>query len=414
MPISRILFAHSGGVTSVLNSTAYGVITEARKQKCPPILIAQNGILGLIQNKIYDTTSLTQQDLETICQTPSSVFGSCRHKLPHYQDNPKAWQSLLQNCKTHHIDTIIYQGGNDSQDTSLKINEAASITHSPLRCYGIPKTIDNDLYGTDFSPGFPSCAKYLATSIREASLDTQAMSATSTKVFIMEVMGRHSGWLALSTAMACENGHGPDIILLPERPVDTEEYLAKTQEVVAKKGFCIVVASEGIIHKQTGKRFNQSNLKDAFGHHKLGGVAQELARLVQDNLRYKTHYSIPDYLQRSAGHIRASIDVSIAIQLGRAAIHACINKAPCALLGLERTPNNQWHIIQTPLALCANKEKTVPDNYISSCQTHISEEGKQYFAPLIQGECYPSYDQGLPQYFDPKHLQYLQQPQHCE
>ncbi len=410
MVIQNIVYAHSGGVTSVLNTTASGLITAARQHQLPT-LIAQNGILGLIHNKLYRTDNLNAHDLECLAQTPSSVFGSCRHKLPHHHDDPRAWDGFFNTIKQHHIDCIIYQGGNDSQDTSVKILEAAEQRRIPLNCYGIPKTIDNDLYGTDFSPGFPSCAKYLCTSIAEASLDTRAMCKSSTKVFIMEVMGRHTGWLALATAMAsCQQHQGPHIILTPEHPVDIQQWLAHTDHVVKDLGYCVVVASEGIINSDSSNRLTETKQTDAFGHVQLGGVGAQLAQWVNTHLGYKTHYAIPDYLQRSAGHLRSTIDVQLATQLGHRAIELAQAQADSCLLGLQRSEDG-WQIVPAPLTTCANREKPVPEAFFSENKRHISPAGRDYFKPLIAGEVYPTYHQGLPEYFDTSILRYQQQPQ---
>ncbi len=406
MLTKNIIFAHSGGVTSVLNTTASGLISRA-KQKNVNTLIAKNGILGLLENKLYRSDNLNEHDLTKLRQTPSSVFGSCRYKLPHHHEDPQLWQTLFQNCQEHNIDAIIYQGGNDSQDTSLKIMQAAAAYQYPITCYGIPKTIDNDLYGTDFSPGFPSCAKYLATSIQEASLDTQAMSRSSTKVFIMEVMGRHTGWLAMASALAAKtSAQGPHIILTPERPVDISNWLAYTKATVARYGHCVIVASEGIIDQSTQQRLCTNSTTDAFGHQKLGGVAAQLAQLVETQLQFKTHYAIPDYLQRSAGHLRSEVDDRIAWQLGQEAIDLYLKNTASCLLGLSRTKDD-WQITPTSLAICANKEKKLPDNFYSDNAMHISATGRAYFLPLIQGEVYPNYQHGLPDYFDNSKLQLL-------
>lgn len=410
MVTQNIVYAHSGGVTSVLNTTASSLIATARKHQLPT-LIAQNGILGLIHNKLYRTDNLSSQDLERLAQTPSSVFGSCRHKLPHHHDDPRAWDGFFNTIAQHNIDCIIYQGGNDSQDTSVKILEAATQRQIALKCYGIPKTIDNDLYGTDFSPGFPSCAKYLCTSIAEASLDTRAMCKSSTKVFIMEVMGRHTGWLALATAMASrQQQQGPHIILTPEHPVDVQQWLAYTDHLVKELGYCVIVASEGIINSATGNRLTETKQTDAFGHGQLGGVGAQLAQWINTHLNYKTHYAIPDYLQRSAGHLRAAIDVYLAKQLGQRAIELVQEQADSCLLGLQRSEGD-WHIIPTSLHTCANREKPVPLEYFSDNKMHISPLGREYFQPLIAGEVYPTYHQGLPEYFDASQLHYQQQPQ---
>ncbi len=405
MEKKNIIYAHSGGVTSILNTTASSVISNARKHGIHT-LIAQHGIIGLLHNNVYQSANLSDNDLQRLSNTPSSVFGSCRHKLPHHKDNPQAWDNFFTTIKQHNADAIMYHGGNDSQDTTLKIHQAAQQRNIPLQVYGIPKTIDNDLFGTDFCPGFPSCAKYLINSIQEASLDTYAMSKSSTKVFIMEVMGRHAGWLALSTGLASTTkDKGPHLILTPEHPVLIDNLLSNTKKMVESYGFCVIVASEGIIEQHSQQRFSQHNQVDAFGHQQMGGVAAKLAQLVQENLHYKTHYAIPDYLQRSAGHLRSTVDVAMAKKLGETAVSYYRQKAPDCLLGIVRNQTS-WDIAPSSLDIAANKEKTVPSSFFSHDNMHISNTGRDYFTPLIQGESYPTYQNGVAHYFDPSILKH--------
>ena len=391
----------------MLNATAAGVIRAARAQN-QTLLIAEHGILGLVENRLFATQQLSDADIETLAHTPSSAFGSCRYKLPEYRADCPTWQAILRTCAQHEIDRLIIQGGNDSQDTTHKVTQAAKAAGMQLRCIGLPKTIDNDLVGTDFSPGFPSAAKYCITSVLEASLDTHAMARSSTKVFIMEVMGRHSGWLALSTCLAQQGSQrGPHLIAIPEVPFLLDALLQSTAQCVQEHGHCIMVVAEGVINAATGQRFaTQSTQADAFGHAHLGGVAPLLAQAIQARLQLKCHWAVPDYLQRSAAHLRSAVDFEYAHKLGEAAVAAFAQGQDGILLGLVRQAGNPctWKIQAADLAASANAEKTVPASYYDPSTWQACAPARNYFLPLIAGEVSPMFAAGIPRYFDSKAL----------
>ena len=408
MPSSRLphaVFAHSGGVTSVLNTTAASMIAHHRSLRPQAtIYAAANGIMGLLQQKLYDPSHLDDQQLAWLSQTPASVFGSCRYKLPNYQDDPKPFQKLFAFFKAKRIGTFIYQGGNDSQDTLHKIAVAAKHECVDLQCIGLPKTIDNDLYGSDFSPGFPSCAKYLATSLYEASLDLAAMATGkgSTQVFVMEVMGRNTGWLAAATAIAFDRfPNAPHIILPPEHPYQDSACLAAVERSVHRHGYASIVVSEGLRIDDVAAR---SASVDAFNHPQLGGSGRALAHRIHAALGLKTHDANPDYLQRSAGHLRAKTDVDMAKKLGKWAIEAIDKRTTGIMLGFKRH-DNAWTCMHTPLHEVALKEKKLPPHFYNPDTLHVTDQALSYFAPLLAHDpVTPTYRNGLPNYLSPKHL----------
>jgi 6-phosphofructokinase len=399
MQKENIFFAHSGGVTSVVNAIAASVIETAKKSdKIGKVIAGKNGILGLINEELYDTYQETDEEIRLLSQTPASAFGSCRYKLDP-KDKDK-FKRIVEVLKAHNIRHFLYNGGNDSQDTTHKIWLMSKEMGYDLNCIGIPKTVDNDLPHTDTCPGFGSVAKYIAISTQEASLDVKAMAETSTKVFVMEVMGRHAGWIAAASGLAKNNSNdGPHIILFPEVKFDKDKFLAKVQDVVKNNGYCVVVASEGI--KDSDNQFITANSnKDAFGHQQLGGVAPFLANIVNKELMLKTHWSVPDYLQRSAGHIRSATDIDQARALGSAAVKACLENKSGLMVTIKRTQDTpyKWEIGSIELEKVANIEKTLPESYISSDGFEITDNARQYLEPLISGEEHPIYQRGIPKY----------------
>ena len=403
-----VCFAHSGGVTTMLNATAASFIRACQQNPAVDrIYVCQNGIVGLIQDKLFDVTAFSQDTLDTLAHTPSSVFGSCRKKLQNPSCDPASFDSLGHTLQQRNIRHFVYQGGNDSQDTTAKISQYAQAQGHPLQVIGLPKTIDNDLYGTDFAPGFPSAAKYLATSLREACLDTFAMHPSSTKVFIMEVMGRHTGWLAASCGMTATNlPLGPHILLVPEIAFDRTRWREKVADTIQQHGFCVMVASEGITDAH-GQLLSASAGRDDFGHQQLGGVGHTLARWVQEDLNVKTHVAIPDYLQRSAGHLRSRCDFDCATLLGQTCAQAIGADTHGVMLGFTRdtTQPSGFAIKPAPLTTCANEEKKLPRHFLSPDGFALTEAGQAYFSPLLQGEVYPPYGaDGLPAYFSPLSL----------
>ena len=397
--MKNAFYAQSGGVTSVINSSAFGLFSEL-KEKVPEanIYVGKNGIVGLIDNEVYDL-SKSKKPLELLLDSPGGMFGSCRYKLPEKEDE-KFYQDLFKQLDKYSIGHFFYNGGNDSADTCYKISEAAKKLNYSLNAIAIPKTIDNDLAITDNCPGFGSVAKYIATSVKEASLDIKSMCKTSTKVFILEVMGRHAGWIAAAAELANDDENTyVHKILIPEIPLNEEAFLAGVQKDVEEFGYSVIVASEGL-KNQNGKFYSASDKKDSFGHNQLGGLAPKLANLIDKNLNYKYHWSVSDYLQRSARHISSKTDIEQAISVGKAAANMALNNKNGFMPVICRDSNSpySWSIKESELMHIANKEKTVPANFISEDGFRISQNGVDYLKPLTIGESYPKYRDGIPIY----------------
>ncbi len=402
MPAYNAFYAQSGGVTPVINASAAGVIQTAAKhpEHINKVYAGQNGILGALYEELIDTSLESPADIEALKKTPSGAFGSCRYKLKSLEEHKAQYERLIEVFKAHDIRYFFYNGGGDSQDTSHKVSQLSEQMGYPITCVGVPKTIDNDLPFTDCSPGFGSVAKYVAVSILEASMDVASMSSTSTKVFVMEVMGRHAGWIAAAAGLASdERGLGPDIILFPEVDFDQEAFLAKVNDVVNKKGHCAVVVSEGAKYPD-GTFLADSGVKDAFGHSQLGGVAPVVTQLVKDKLDLKCHWAVCDYLQRAARHIGSKTDMEQAYALGEAAVELAIKGTNAVMPTIVRTNDKPytWTIGHAALVDVANIEEKMPERYISEDGMSITDECRTYLAPLIEGEDYPSYTNGLPNY----------------
>lgn len=395
------LYAQSGGVTAVINATACGLIETARQTATiSKVFAARNGIIGALNDDLIDTSLISAENIAKLKYTPGGAFGSCRHKLKSYEDNAEEYQRLIAVFKKHNIGYFFYNGGGDSQDTAYKISEISKKLGYPIICIGIPKTIDNDLPFTDSSPGYGSVAKYVAVSIREAGLDVASMASSSTKVFILEVMGRHAGWIAAASGLSSEAAHlPPHIILFPEMVFEAEKLLQKVKDTVSQYGYCTIVASEGLKNAE-GKFLSESGGKDAFGHAQLGGVAPYLAALIKEKLGYKYHWAVSDYLQRAARHIASQVDVDQAYALGKAAVEfALTNKnAVMPIIVRESDAPYRWHIGEVALREVANQEKKMPRHYINEEGFHITQACRDYIFPLIQGEAYPPYRNGLPDY----------------
>ncbi len=402
MSAPNAFYAQSGGVTAVINATACGVLEAARKQpsKIGKVFAGKNGILGALNEELIDTSLESDEMIAALRQTPGGAFGSCRYKLKSIEENEQEYRRLIAVFKTHNIRYFFYNGGGDSQDTAHKVSQIADRLGYPLTCIGIPKTVDNDLPVTDNCPGFGSVAKYVALSAREAALDVISMSATSTKVFILEVMGRHAGWIAAAGGLADE-GHddAPQLILFPENEFNKQAFLAKVEETVEKYGYCTVVVSEGICFPD-GKFVAESGRKDAFGHSQLGGVAPALVEMVNEGPGYKCHWAVSDYLQRSARHIASAVDAEQAYLLGEAAVELALQgkNAVMPIVVRESDEPYRWSIGTASLAEVANVEKTMPADFISEDGFSITDACRRYLLPLIQGESYPSYKAGLPEY----------------
>ena len=395
---ANAFYAQSGGVTSVINASACGVIETANKSsKINKVLCGKNGILGALNEELFDTSKEKKSEIAKLRQTPGGAFGSCRFKLQDPIKQKKEYLRLFEVFKAHNIEYFFYNGGGDSQDTTFKVSKMARELKLPLTCIGIPKTVDNDLPITDCSPGFGSVAKYVATSTLEAGLDVKSMSETSTKVFILEVMGRHAGWIAAASALASTNETDPPhIILMPEVPFVKKKFIDKVKQTVANEGFCVVVASEGTRYKN-GMFLADSGLKDAFGHKQLGGVAPVLAQMIS-SIGLKNHWAVSDYLQRSARHISSKTDLDQAYAVGKKAVEFALAGKNAVMPVIKRLSNKpyKWKIESASLSKVANVEKTLPKGYISKDGFTISSKGLDYLAPLIKGEPPMEFKNGIP------------------
>jgi len=408
MKKKNIFYAQSGGVTAVINASACGLIETARKHKdkVGKVYAGRNGIIGALTEDLIDTSKESASAIAALKHTPSGAFGSCRHKLKSLEENLAEYERLIEVFKAHDIGYFFYNGGGDSQDTAHKVSQIGKKMGYPITAIGIPKTVDNDLPITDCCPGFGSVAKYVAVSIREAAFDVASMAKTSTKVFVMEVMGRHAGWIAAAGGLAAENeGDAPHIILFPEIVLDEEKFLAKVKQSVNSYGYCAIVVSEGVQNKD-GQFLAETGLKDAFGHSQLGGVAPVISQLIKDKLGYKYHWAVADYLQRSARHIASKTDVDQAYALGKAAMEMAIKGENAVMATIIRKADKpyKWSIGSTPLSKVANVEKMLPKSYISKDGFGITEKCRTYLQPLIKGEDYPPFKNGLPKYVTLKNV----------
>ena len=402
MPRKNAFYAQSGGVTAVINASACGVIETARKHRgaISRVYAGRNGIIGALREDLIDTSKESTAAIRGLASTPAGAFGSCRHKLRGLEENRAEYERLIEVFRAHEIHYFFYNGGGDSADTCLKVSQLSEAMGYPLQAIHIPKTIDNDLPLTDCCPGFGSVAKYVAISTREAALDVASMCETSTKVFILEVMGRHAGWIAAASGLAAEGeGDAPHIILFPEVAFNREKFLKRVEDTVKNRGYCVIVASEGTQYED-GSFLAESGLKDAFGHSQLGGLAPTLAQMVKDELGHKYHWAVADYLQRSARHIASLTDVKQAYDLGEAAVELALQGKnaimPCIVRG--KGQRYRWTIGEAPLEQVANREKKMPRNFITSNGFGITAAAREYLEPLIQGEAYPEYSKGMPKY----------------
>ena len=395
-------YAQSGGVTAVINASAQGVIETARRHRgtIGNVYAGRNGIIGALTEDLIDTSQDSDAAIGALRHTPSGAFGSCRHKLKAPDKNPAEYERLIEVFQAHDIGFFFYNGGGDSADTCLKVSQLSAQRGLGIQAIHVPKTMDNDLPLTDTCPGFGSVAKYVAVSIREASFDVASMAKTSTKVFILEVLGRHAGWTAAAGGLAAEKpGDGPQVILFPEIPFDEARFLAAVDAAVKRWGFCSIVASEGL-QLPSGEFLSEAGTKDAFGHAQLGGLAPLLAKLVGDKLKYKYHYAIADYLMRAARHLASKTDVDQAYAVGKAAVELAVAGKSGLMATIERKSDSPyvWTTGSAPLEQVANVEKKLPRDYITEDGFHITDRCRRYLSPLIEGEDYPSYAKGLPQY----------------
>ena len=402
MSARNAFYAQSGGVTAVINATACGVIETARKHKSKikNVYAGRNGIIGALVEDMIDTNKESAKTIAALRHTPGGAFGSARYKLKSLEENRAEYERLIEVFRAHDIGYFFYNGGNDSMDTAHKVSLISNRMGFPVTCLGVPKTVDNDLPITDNCPGFGSVAKYVAVSTQEAALDVLSMAKTSTKVFILEVMGRHAGWIAAAGGLAGkEPGDAPHIILFPEVPFNQRAFLKRVKESVTKYDYCVIVVSEGAAYKN-GKFLAEAGTRDAFGHAQLGGVAPVVANMVRDKLGYKYHYAVADYLQRSARHIASATDVKQAYAVGEAAVKMALKGETAVMPVIKRVSDKpyRWKIESAPLSRIANKEKMLPRRYITKDGFGITAAARRYLEPLIRGEDYPPYINGLPKY----------------
>jgi 6-phosphofructokinase 1 len=396
-------YAQSGGVTAVINASACGVIETARKHKdkIGKVYAGRNGIIGALTEELIDTSKESKSAIAALRHTPSGAFGSCRYKLKSLEANRAEYERLIEVFKAHDIGYFFYNGGGDSADTCHKVSQLSKKMGYPIQAIHVPKTVDNDLPITDNCPGFGSVAKYIAVSTREASFDVASMCATSTKVFVLEVMGRHAGWIAAAGGLASdEETEIPVVILFPEVAFDRKKFMATVDEKVKKYGYCSVVVSEGV-HDADGKFLADQGLKDAFGHAQLGGVAPVVANMIREDLGYKYHWAVADYLQRAARHIASKSDVDQAYAMGKAAVELALKGKNAVMPTVVRKSSKpyKWTVGEAPLSKVANVEKMMPKNFITKDGFGITPKCREYLEPLIQGEDYPPYNKnGMPKY----------------
>lgn len=399
-------YAQSGGVTAVINASACGVIETARKHgdKIGTVYAGRNGIIGALTEDLIDTSLESDADIAALRHTPSGGFGSCRFKLKGLEESKAEYERLIEVFKAHDIGYFFYNGGGDSADTCYKISQLSEKMGYPIQAIHVPKTVDNDLPITDTCPGFGSVAKYIAVSTLEASYDVRSMAKTSTKIFVIEVMGRHAGWIAAAGGLVEDQGI-PVVILFPEVEFDKDKFMAKVKSKVEEHGFCTIVVSEGA-HWPDGKFLAEQGTRDAFGHAQLGGAAPVVANMVKDELGLKFHWAVADYLQRAARHLASKTDVEQAYAVGKAGVEFAINGENSIMPSIERISNDpfEWKVGKAPLSEVANVEKMMPMDFISDDGFGITDACKEYLLPLIQGEDYPPYKNGLPDYVTLKNI----------
>ena len=402
MKSKNAFYAQSGGVTAVINASACGVIETARKHKTKigKVYAGRNGIIGALAEELIDTSKESAKSIAALKHTPGGAFGSCRYKLKGLEENRAQYERLIEVFRAHDIGYFFYNGGNDSADTCYKISQLSDKLNYPVLCVHVPKTVDNDLAVTDNCPGFGSVAKYVATSMREAAFDVESMAKTSTKIFVMEVMGRHAGWITAAVGLAADRDNDiPLLLLFPEVAFDEAKFLAKVDALVKSHSYCCIGVSEGL-RGADGKFFSESGLTDAFGHSQLGGAGELIAKLIRQKLGHKYHWALVDYLQRSARHIASATDVEQSYAVGKAAVEYAIKGMNAVMPAIRRVSQKpyRWKLEPAALAQVANAEKMMPREFISTDGLRITEKCRTYLTPLVQGEAAPPFKNGLPDY----------------
>jgi 6-phosphofructokinase len=405
---ANAFYAQSGGVTAVINASAAGVIETARRHpsKIGKVLAGRDGIIGALNEDLIDTSLESASAIAALVRTPGGAFGSCRYKLKGIDEHRARYARLVEVFRAHDIGYFFYNGGNDSADTCLKMAQVSASMGYPLACVQVPKTIDNDLAGTDNCPGFGSVAKYVATSMREAAFDVASMASNSTRVFVLEVMGRHAGWITAAVGLADDDDHPiPLVLLFPEVAFDEERFLARVDHLVKTRGYCCIGVSEGL-RGSTGTFLSESGLRDSFGNAQLGGAGELIGRLVRDRLGHKIHFALADYLQRSARHIASKTDVAQAYAVGREAVRAALRGATSVMISIQRTADHpyRWTLGQVPLSRVANREHMLPRSFISRDGFGITARARTYLQPLIRGEADLKFSNGLPAYVRLKNI----------
>jgi 6-phosphofructokinase 1 len=395
-------YAQSGGVTAVINVTAAAVIETARahKDKIGKVYAGRDGIIGALTEDLIDTSRESARAIAGLKTTPGGAFGSCRYKLKGVEENRAQYERLIEVFHAHDIGYFFYNGGGDSADTCLKVSQLSAAMGYPLLAVHLPKTVDNDLAVTDCCPGFGSVAKYVATSMREAAYDVASMARTSTRVFVFEVMGRHAGWITAAVGLAADADNDlPLVLLFPEVAFDEAKFLARVESLIRSHGYCCVGVSEGL-RTAEGKFLSESGLRDAFGHAQLGGAGELIAKLVRQKLGQKYHWALADYLQRSARHLASQTDYDHALAVGKAGVEMAVAGKGGVMPAILRTSDKpyRWKIGSVPLTEVANREKMLPTGYISADGMGITAAARAYLLPLVRGEAYPPYRDGLPRY----------------
>jgi 6-phosphofructokinase len=404
MNIPNAFYAQSGGVTATINASAAGVIETARQHRdqIRKVYAGRNGIIGALTEDLIDTSRESATAIAGLTRTPGGAFGSCRYKLKSPEQNRPQYERLIDVFRAHDIQYFFYNGGNDSADTCLKVSQLSATMGYPLTCVHVPKTVDNDLVATDNCPGFGSVAKYVATSMREAAFDVASMAKTSTKVFVMEVMGRHAGWITAAVGLAADAANDiPLLLLFPERPFDEGPFLAAVEKKLASHGYCCIGVSEGLLNAE-GKFISELGLRDAFGHAQLGGAGETVAKLIREKLGHKYHQALPDYLQRAARHLASNTDLTQSYAVGKAAVEYALkglNGVMAAIIRTSGPPNPyRWKIQPVPLDQVANREKMLPKNFITADGLGITSQARAYLQPLTMGEAPLRYKNGLPEF----------------